>query len=1179
MAKPMANLWFLFFLHLTIVSRSTSQMCDTVISSRYNGTIESPGFPNEYYGDQNCSYTFYSWSPYSTWQINFTYFHLPNTSCDSDYIQVYNNSQYQRYCYNSTPPPDLRDIYTLRFVSSVNASAGFGFQARVSEILKCGSTDIRLQENSPFQMKYYHSEPVDGRCEWTLTADQGLSIVMIGYTDSNTYQYINPKFKMYRGTTKDNSSLITVKYRYGDIAIDEASNIILIEYISKGTSYFYVSATFMAYNHTQNSTCGSATYNTYEEGYINLYSNEFSSNKEYHRNGICAWTIEAQEGEVIQLVVTRFYIQRETPGCNDSSRSYLGIYDGSQTEDSLLVRACSFDPLVTVTSKTRRLVVVLTIDEEFGFTQASFTAHYKSVNSSAIRRDCGGDISGDEGVVSSPNYPANYDNLRVCEWRITVEDSFNIRIDIHDLDIRPLNYGFGCAGDSLGFPGAYSVGYTGSYYRECGTYNGYYGRPPIYSTNNSLTMRFVSDWENTGRGFNVSWRKACNMILQTSNGWIQSPRFPTGYPNNLNCSYVIQAPNNRPGYFTTFTFNSFDLQEPDSTGSCIYDYLEVKQVAQDPFYKAEDIIPPDAREFCGKGPTQSLTTYFPTTLHFVTDGSITKGGFNISFIQTMAGCGASLYMGEKGFVTSPNYPGTFPRLINCTTTIRVEPGHSITLSFQSFVLGYYPENVTGSKCWWGSGGVLEVYDRISSRSVLIGKYCGKISPLPITSTSNELTLVFTSNISHYATGFNATYVSTLALTECPDNTYGTNCTNECTCNRQNTQSCNKTTGVCTCKGGWTGSTCDTDVDECTAGSVTCPGNSVCINLPGTYLCSCYSGFFKSNQTCLECAEGFYGASCTSACSCSVNTVSCNKTTGSCTCKAGWTGTRCDTDVNECALGVNSCTGSHVVCVNVDGGYRCDCSSGYTYNTSASTCSDTDECSNNLDDCLQVCTNTDGSYTCSCASDYWGTGNDCTELTKVPATLVVDIPIPASELANPYSVKYEGWKQMTAGAVFKRLTSLVPGLKEVHILRLSAGSLIVECQFVLDDHTYLTAVSDLISSLADLAFTSITIGNYSGNVVITVKGTSASSSSLCTVYDLVSQCPSGEQCQVEDSKPVCKPSPKDDVALIVGLTVGLTLAFLLIVAVVIIYIKKKKTRKGTTRHNPKVYNKISILHFK
>lgn len=39
-----------------------------------------------------------------------------------------------------------------------------------------------------------------------------------------------------------------------------------------------------------------------------------------------------------------------------------------------------------------------------------------------------------------------------------------------------------------------------------------------------------------------------------------------------------------------------------------------------------------------------------------------------------------------------------------------------------------------------------------------------------------------------------------------------------------------------------------------------------------------------------------------------------------------------------------------------------------------------------------------------------------EMTKVPATLVVDIPIPASELANPYSVKYEGWKQMSAFTV-------------------------------------------------------------------------------------------------------------------------------------------------------------------
>ncbi|PVD35921.1 hypothetical protein C0Q70_02890 [Pomacea canaliculata] len=675
------------------------------------------------------------------------------------------------------PEPEKTSVSTdgANYINGINASAGFGFQARVSKVPKCGSTDIRLHENSPFQMYYSQNEPVHGRCEWTLTAEQGLAIVMIGYISYNDIN-VNQQFKMYRGRTKDNSSLITIsKSRYNEIAIDEASNIILIEYIANETSYFYVYVTFMAYNRTQNSTCGSATYNSSVEGVINLYTDGLSNINGYYRNGICTWTIEAQEGEVIQLEVTYFYIQSATPGCNDSARSYLEVYDGSQTEDRLLVRACSFDPLVPVTSKTRRLVVVLTLDEEFGFTRASFTARYKSFNNSAILRDCGGDIYGDEGVVSSPNYPANYDNLRDCEWRITVEDSFNIRVDIHDLDIRPYNYGYYCAGDSLLFTGAYPFGYsTGLYYRVCGTYYGYYRGPPIYSTNNSLTMRFVSDWENTGRGFNASWRKACDMILQTSNGWIKSPRFPTGYPNNLNCSYILQTPNNQPGYFITFTFNSFDLQEPDSKGSCIYDYLELVQV---PSYNPGYFITPNAKVFCGRGPTQSLTTYFPTTIHFVTDGSITKGGFNISFIQTMAGCGESLYMGEKGFVTSPNYPGTFPRLINCTTTIRVEPGHNITLTFQSFFLGNYLANVNGSNCWWRAGGVLEVYDRISSQSVLTGTYCGYSSPQPITSTSNELTLVFRCTYNDYATGFNATYISTLALTafrDCGGQLNGTN---------------------------------------------------------------------------------------------------------------------------------------------------------------------------------------------------------------------------------------------------------------------------------------------------------------------------------------------------------------------------------------------------------------------
>ncbi|XP_025082478.1 cubilin-like [Pomacea canaliculata] len=566
------------------------------------------------------------------------------------------------------------------------------------------------------------------------------------------YKRINQHFKMYKGTTKDQSSLIAIKSKYNKIAVDEAPSTVLMEYIANYTSNFSLSITMLA---TQNSTCGSAINASAGEGDIDVQRSTTHYLNKFHRNGICAWTIEAEEDEVIQLLITELDMRTVVPEAGYSDSSYLEIYDGVQTDSSLLVRARSDDELLPVTSRTRLLLIVLTLNEDFGFADAYFAARYKSFNKSAILRDCGGDISGDEGVVLSPNYPANYDNLRVCEWRITVEDPFFVRMEIHDIDIGPLFAPYPCAGDSLLFTGAYPSGDSGSNFRLCGMRINDYGLV-IYSVNNSMTMRFVSDWEDNGRGFNASWRKACQWPQQTTEGWIQSPGFPSSYPDNVNCLYEIQIPYYQAGYFITFTFDSFNLQEPDSKGSCIYDYLEILQV---PWNNPGYVIPPEAKKVCGREPRQSLTTYFPTTLHFVTDSNITKGGFNISFVRTMAGCGENLLVGDKGFVTSPNYPGTFPPGLRCETTIRVEPGHNITLTFESFSLGYENNN-----CLWSMRGILEVYDKNSSGSILIGTYCGYSSPQPITSTSNEVTLVFTSSYNYFDTGFNATYVSTSALT-------------------------------------------------------------------------------------------------------------------------------------------------------------------------------------------------------------------------------------------------------------------------------------------------------------------------------------------------------------------------------------------------------------------------------
>ncbi len=51
----------------------------------------------------------------------------------------------------------------------------------------------------------------------------------------------------------------------------------------------------------------------------------------------------------------------------------------------------------------------------------------------------------------------------------------------------------------------------------------------------------------------------------------------------------------------------------------------------------------------------------------------------------------------------------------------------------------------------------------------------------------------------------------IVLTECPFNKYGVNCAKTCDC--VNANECNPATG-CICKNGYTGTYCETDIDEC-----------------------------------------------------------------------------------------------------------------------------------------------------------------------------------------------------------------------------------------------------------------------------------------------------------------------------------------------------------------------------
>ncbi|KAH9505770.1 hypothetical protein Btru_055741 [Bulinus truncatus] len=241
---------------------------------------------------------------------------------------------------------------------------------------------------------------------------------------------------------------------------------------------------------------------------------------------------------------------------------------------------------------------------------------------------------------------------------------------------------------------------------------------------------------------------------------------------------------------------------------------------------------------------------------------------------------------------------------------------------------------------------------------------------------------------------------------CNEFFYGKDCSQQCNCNSFHS-TCDKTNGTCHCIKGWTGPTCDDDIDECLdTASCNSAKNELCVDTEGSFYCSCQLGYYRPNSTseCTVCPPLYYGEFCSQSCACNSNNANlCNNVNGTCSCKPQWKGTDCTTDVDECQENTYNCpNNSH--CTNNNGGYTCDCDSGYFKNTTSNSCQtcacnmsntvscdsisgfclcktnwqgptcndDVNECSKtNLYNCPSnsTCNNTVGGYDCLCLPGF------------------------------------------------------------------------------------------------------------------------------------------------------------------------------------------------------------------
>ncbi|XP_073459947.1 astacin-like metalloendopeptidase [Aquarana catesbeiana] len=94
--------------------------------------------------------------------------------------------------------------------------------------------------------------------------------------------------------------------------------------------------------------------------------------------------------------------------------------------------------------------------------------------------------------------------------------------------------------------------------------------PVLISSGRFMLLEYITD-PSTLSSFNGSYSSVTyGGTFTTNGGTVVSPNYPSSYPNNVNCTYIIIAP---PQNQVMLTFSDFGLE---SSPQCSNDYLEIR---------------------------------------------------------------------------------------------------------------------------------------------------------------------------------------------------------------------------------------------------------------------------------------------------------------------------------------------------------------------------------------------------------------------------------------------------------------------------------------------------------------------------------------------------------------------------------------------------------------------------
>ncbi|HIA07157.1 MAG TPA: T9SS type A sorting domain-containing protein, partial [Flavobacteriales bacterium] len=712
----------------TYTSTSTTNYCSgTSFLTSPSGAIDDGSGGNNYSSNANCRWLIQP-AGAGTITLTFNYF---DTETGADSVIVYDGATASSpvlgsYSGSSLPPAlsSSGGAMLVHFLS--DGSVEFtGWSANYTSTVitpYCsGTTQLfaaaGFLDDGSDSLEYANNSD----CKWLIQPAQATSItltILTLITEFNT-DYVN----VYDGPTT--SSPLIASYSGFAIfsSVTSSGGSMLVHFTSNSSSP--ADGWGAMYTST---TSGSGTTFCSGTTTLNTASGSFtdgSGTSDYGDNSDCKWLIQPSGATSITLDFTAF--------ATESGADMVNVYDGSATTDSLLGSFSGTAMPPNITSTGGAMLVHFTSNASS--TDLGWDANYTS-STTGGGSYCNGTttFTSPSGSFSDGSGTSDYGNNADCKWLIQPSGVTSVTLNFTAFDIE---YQYDLVEIYDGATVADSI---------LGTYSGDTLPDSITSTGGIMLVHFTTDGSIVASGWDANYTTTtvgtggtsyCSGVtnLTAASGSFSDGSGTNDYGNNADCKWLIQPSG---AASITLDFTAFDTETT-------YDKVKV--------YDGPTTSSNILGTFSGTSlPTTVTSTGGDMLLHFTSDGSIVKTGWDATYTSSTTGGGSP---GCSGTTTMITVSGTFSdgsaandyaSNSDCKWLIQPSGATSVTLSFSSFDTEVNYDFV-------------RVYDGASTTDSLIGEFSGSSQPGVITSSGGVMLVHFTSDNIINKPGWDANYNS------------------------------------------------------------------------------------------------------------------------------------------------------------------------------------------------------------------------------------------------------------------------------------------------------------------------------------------------------------------------------------------------------------------------------------